>query len=89
MTKLEILEQEIEVIKERNRRVEKDKAWEMSIFRTVTVAVLTYTVVATFLYFLNVPNFLLSAVVPALGFFLSTQSLPFIKQWWLKNHHAD
>lgn len=77
------LEKEVEAIKERNRKVEKDKAWETSSFRVTTIAVLTYIVVAIFLYFLEVPNFWLSAIVPALGFYLSTQSLPFIKRWWL------
>lgn len=78
------LEKEIVTIKERNRRVEADKAWETSLFRTLTISALTYVVVATFLYFLAIPNFWLSAMVPALGFFLSTQSLPFIKKWWIK-----
>lgn len=82
------VEAEIEKIKERNRRVEADKAWETSLFRTVTISVLTYVVAAAFLYVVGVQQFLLSAVVPALGFFLSTQSLPAIKDWWLKNRHA-
>lgn len=83
------LEQEVEKIKERNRRVEADKAWETSLFRTLTIAISTYVVVAVFLYLLGVESFLLSATVPALGFFLSTQSLPFIKNWWIKNRSTE
>lgn len=82
------IEKEIEDIKERNRKVEADKAWETSIFRTLLISVVTYIVVAVFLYFIGIQNFLVSALVPAIGFYLSTQSLPFIKDWWIKNHHA-
>lgn len=82
------IEKEIELIKERNQKVEADKAWETSSFRTILIAVATYFVTAIFLYFVGVQNSLLSALVPAIGFYLSTQSLPFIKDWWIKNHHA-
>ncbi len=82
------IEKEIELIKERNRKVEMDKAWETSAFRTILITIVIYFVAAFFLYFVGVQNFLLSALVPAIGFYLSTQSLPFIKDWWIKNHHA-
>lgn len=82
------IEKEIEIIKERNRKVEADKAWETSIFRTILITVATYFIATFFLYFVGVQNFLLSALVPAIGFYLSTQSLPFIKNWWIKNRHA-
>lgn len=82
------IEKEIELIKERNQRVEADKAWETSIFRTALIAVVTYVVVAVFLYVVGVQNFLLSALVPAIGFYLSTKSLPFVKDWWIKNRRT-
>ncbi len=85
MTTLEKLEQEIETIKERNRRVEKDKAWETSWFRVFAICIITYVFAALFLFLIGSPNFLVSALVPVVGFFLSTQSLPFIKRWWLRN----
>lgn len=85
-TRLSNLEKEIEAIRERNSRVESDKAWETSIFRTALVATVTYIAAAVFLYLIGVQNFLLSALVPAIGFFLSTQSLPFVKKWWLKKN---
>jgi len=79
------VEKEIELIKERNKRVEADKAWETSKFRMFFILVMTYVVTAIVFYFIGVKNYLLSPLVPTAGFFLSVQSLPFIKNWWVKN----
>ncbi len=78
------LKKEIDLIKERNKKVEADKAWETSIFRVVSIVVMTYIVTAVVFYFIGVNNFLLNALIPTLGFYLSTQSLPFIKKWWVE-----
>jgi hypothetical protein len=77
------LEQEVELLKERNRRVEGEKAWEKSSFRIACVAAVTYVVVAIVLYLIGVPNFLFAAFVPALGYVLSTLSLPALRRWWI------
>lgn len=82
--KIRQLEKEIEAIKQRNLRVEADKAWEMSSFRIFSITVITYIIAVLVLYFIGAKNFLLSALVPALGFFLSIQSLPAVKKWWIK-----
>ncbi len=81
-TNLENLEKEIESIKEWNIRVEADKAWETSVFRIASIMVITYIIASAVLYFIGADNFLLGALVPTVGYFLSTQSLPFIKKWW-------
>ena len=78
------LEKEIDLIKERNKKVEVDKAWETSLFRVISVSIITYVVIAIVFYFIGVKNFLLSASIPTLGYYLSTQSLPFIKKWWIE-----
>ena len=70
--KIENLGKEIEAIKERNLRVEVDKAWETSYFRILLITVITYIIAAFLLYFIGANNFLLGALVPAIGFFLST-----------------
>ena len=75
--RLNKIETELEVIKKRNLKVEADKAWEISLFRKIVVAVITYIVAAAALYFIGVSNYLLSAVIPTLGFILSTLSLKF------------
>ncbi|MEK7579118.1 MAG: hypothetical protein AAB460_01115 [Patescibacteria group bacterium] len=82
--RIQRLEKEIEVIKGRNVRVEADKEWETSSFRIFSLTVITYVVAALVLYFTGAKNVFLSALIPAIGFFLSVQSLPVIKRWWVK-----
>jgi hypothetical protein len=76
-------EQEIDLIKERNRRVELDKAWETSWTRKIAIAILTYIVAAIWLLIIKETNFLLKAFVPVVGYILSTLSLGSLKQWWV------
>jgi hypothetical protein len=78
------LEQRIEKIEARNIRVEVDKAWETSITRKVFIAVCTYIVVGLFLSIINVQHPWLSAVVPTVGFLLSTLTMPVIKNIWIE-----
>ncbi len=82
--KIKKLEKDIAEIKERNLRVESDKAWETSSFRIFSITIITYIVAVLVLYFIGAKNFLLNALVPTVGFFLSIQSLPTIKKWWIK-----
>ena len=84
MTDLRQLQSEIETIKTRNKRVEADKAWETSMSRKVIVSVLTYFVIVLFFYSAGLPNPFINAIVPTLGFILSTLSLPLLKEIWLK-----
>ena len=78
------LEKEIAEIKERNQRVEADKAWETSLFRICSISVVIYVVASAFLYFIGANNFFLSALVPAIGYFLSVQSMPVLKRYWIE-----
>ncbi len=86
MANLKQLEEEINKIKERNRRVETEKAWETSKTRTVMIAVMTYFVVAIFFNFLGTSDPFGDAIVPSLAFILSTIGSPIIKKWWLKKY---
>ncbi len=81
--RLERLESAIRTVELRNARVEADKAWETSLFRKCTIAVMTYAVVGLFLLSIGAAHPWTNALVPAAGFLLSTQSLPFIKRWWI------
>lgn len=85
--KLEQLERELESIKQRNANVEADKAWEVSGFRVICICAITYVVASVLLYTIGAERFLLGALVPVVGFFLSTRSLPAIKRWWLKSRY--
>lgn len=84
--KIQKIEREIETIKERNLRVEADKAWETSSFRIFSITIITYIIASLILYFIGAENFLLNALAPTAGFFLSIQSLPAIKKWWIKKY---
>lgn len=79
------LEKEIEKIKKRNRKVERDKAWETSWTRRIFIGVSTYIVVVVLFYAIGVAKPLLSAIVPAAAYVISTFSLGILKTWWLRN----
>lgn len=83
---MENLEQTLTAIQERNRRVELDKAWEISRTRRSAIAALTYLVAVGWLLIIRESNPALKAFVPVAGYLLSTFSLPFIKAEWLKRH---
>ncbi|MBQ6497638.1 MAG: hypothetical protein IJI58_02860 [Bacilli bacterium] len=81
------LENEIKQIKERNKRVEKDKAWETSMTRKIAIAILTYVIVLLYSYLINkYSNVFLTSLVPVIGFTLSTLSLNLIRNIWEKNN---
>ena len=83
---MENLEKEIENIKNRNKRVELDKAWETSFTRKICIMILTYIVVVIYTYIIKkLDNIFLSSLVPVIGFFLSTLSLNIIRKIWEKN----
>ena len=85
MDDIEQIKKEIEEIKERNARVELDKAWETSGARRVLIIILTYIVIVTFFFFAGLPKPFLNAIVPTLGFLLSTFSVSYFKKVWIKH----
>jgi hypothetical protein len=78
-------EQEILEIKKRNQKVEADKAWETSFFRVASIVIMTYLIAALVMYMIGVVKYWQDALIPVVGYFLSTQSLPIIKKWWIEN----
>jgi len=84
MNPTEDLLHRLEAIEERNKRVETDKAWERSFTRVSVIALTTYTAAVIFLFSVALPNPFLNALVPAIGYVLSMQSLPMVKKWWAK-----
>jgi len=85
MNEIEKLKEEIEKIKERNRRVEKDKTWETSWVRRIAIAVSTYILISIFLIIIGVEKPFLAAIIPAAAYLISTASLEFLRRWWLKS----
>jgi hypothetical protein len=84
----EKLEERIEKLEARNRRVEGDKAWETSLFRRCSIMILTYAVVAFYLRYVVHIDPWINALVPVIGFMLSTLTLSLLKSWWLKRRKA-
>ncbi len=78
------LEKELIEIKQRNKRVEADKAWETSWSRKIVIALLTYAVIVIFFYFAGLPKPFINSIVPALAFVLSTLTLTWFKKLWIK-----
>lgn len=84
MPNLENLEQKINKIESRNKKVEADKAWETSYFRKIVIFSLTYLAISIFLWAIKIEKPFLNAIVPALAFMLSTLTIPFFKTLWQK-----
>lgn len=84
--RIQKLEKEIELIKQRNFKVEADKAWEVSWTRQLFIAISTYIIAGIWLVVIHDVFPWLKAFVPSIGYLLSTLSLPFIKKWWTQNN---
>lgn len=77
------LGQRIKKLEARNTRVENDKAWETSWTRRLSIMVLTYLVVVAYLEFVVRIDPWINALVPVIGFFLSTLTVSLLKSLWL------
>jgi len=84
MERLNGLETRIKRIEERNRKVESDKAWELSYFRRFLLVLFTYLAIGFYLQAVKIPQPWLNAIVPSVAFMLSTLTLPFFKKLWMK-----
>lgn len=82
-------EEEINKIICRNNKVEADKAWETSCTRKIVVALMTYFVMICVMYVLKMDNPFISAIIPTLGFVLSTISANLIKNFWINKYHKN
>ncbi len=81
---IEELLERIKKIEERNKKVEQDKAWEVSLTRRLFLIIFTYLAVGIYFKFIKVNSPWLNAIVPAIAFMLSTLTLPLLKKIWLK-----
>lgn len=78
------IEERIEKIEQRNKDVEQNKAWETSWTRKIIVAIFTYLAIVLYLKFIVGINPWVNAIVPTVGFLLSTLTLPYFKTLWGK-----
>jgi hypothetical protein len=80
----ESLEQRIQKIEERNRYVEQNKSWETSWVRRLCISVLTYLVVLAYSWWIGTARPWIHALVPVMGFLLSTLTISTIKKHWIQ-----
>lgn len=80
---MEDLEQRIKQVEDRNSRVESDKAWEKSWTRRILLVIFTYLAIGLYLNAIEVSNPWINAIVPAIGFMISTLTMPFFKKIWI------
>jgi hypothetical protein len=83
MEEIESLKKDIASIKERNKRVEREKAWETSGARKLIIVGLTYLVMTLVFMVIEVDKPYINAIIPTLGYALSTFSFQVVKRWWI------
>lgn len=86
-TDLDYLHKEIQAIKERNKRVEANKAWETSKTRSGFIALSSFLLIYIVMLLIDAQQPFLNALISALAYLLSTFSYDFLKSWWLKRYH--
>ncbi len=74
---------DIKDLEQRNKQVEGDKAWEISWTRKIAIVALIYLVVISCLTIAVHIDPWVNAIVPVLGFFLSTLTISVLKKYWL------
>jgi len=67
----------------RNIRVEREKSWEVSWARFLCNSAATYLTMNLVLWTIGVQNPPTHAVVPTVGYVLSSLSIPKFKDWWI------
>jgi hypothetical protein len=78
------VEERLAAVEARNVRVEADKAWETSWVRRGLIMAVTYVCAAILLGVIGAEGIFKGALVPVMGYLLSTLSLPAARAYWMK-----
>lgn len=78
------LSSEIEKIIERNKKVEQDKAWEISWTRKIIISVLTFFFIAWILFLTGTDEVVMWSLISTIGFIISTTALKPVRKIWEK-----
>lgn len=81
------IEKRLSAVERRNKKVEGDKAWEVSWARRLSIMALTYLVVVIYLRFVVHIEAWINALVPVIGFLLSTLTISLLKKQWLSRRY--
>lgn len=76
------LQQAVAELKQRNERKDFEKRWEVGPARTLLIIALTYGCLFCYMWLVNMEAALLSAVVPTVGYALSTLAFPGARDRW-------
>jgi hypothetical protein len=82
------IEKRITAIEKRNEKVSLDKSWETSWTRRISIAILTYFVVLVYLFVIGNSNPWINAIVPPVGFLLSTLAMKEIRKIWQRDRRG-
>ncbi len=77
------LEKRVAAIEARNQRVELDKAWEVSWTRKLVLFCIIFLLTFLFLLLIRDDRALGNALLAAVGIFLSTLTISYLKTWWI------
>ena len=83
-SELEDIRQQLAELRERNARVDREKAWEKSWARRFVITAATWGGAWLWLLGLGAEHAALQALVPSGAYALSTLSLPVLKAWWMR-----
>ncbi len=72
-------------IEARNKNVELDKAWETSWTRRLLLTLFTYLALGIYMWAIDIERPFLNSIVPALGFMISTFTMPWLKRKWIES----
>ncbi len=86
---MKTIEERIDALEKRNKRVELDKTWESSLERRLAILIMTYVIIGIFLILIGNSNPWINAIVPSIGFTLSTLTLRWLKQIWINAQLKD
>ena len=78
------LESRVARIEARNKNVELDKAWEVSWTRRLLLTLFTYLALGLYMWAIDIPRPFLNSIVPAVGFMISTFTMPWLKAKWIE-----
>lgn len=85
--RMERLQAEVEALKQRNFEKDRGKEYEGSYTRIFFLMMITYWTLFAYMYIIETNNPFLDAIVPTVGFNISTWKLPFVKEWWIQANH--
>jgi hypothetical protein len=80
------VEERVEKLEARNRRVEGNKAWETSWTRRLSIMILIYLTIVFYLHFVIHINPWINGLVPVIGYFISTLTISKLKNIWIQRY---